>query len=104
LKDLRVTVVPHGLELSSSGRGLSSYDVQIDIGVQKKLSADLETEVEALLDLCEEILDFLRRRPLAELPQVAWVRTACEPLYAVEHLAEKRLFTGVLTVTYKGMR
>ena len=33
-----------------------------------------------------------------------WVRTANEPIYAADHLAEQRLFTSVLTLTYRVMK
>ena len=103
LKDLRVTVVPRGVEITGASRTLSQHDVQIDVGVQKKLLAgtDLDTEVAALCGLVEEIAAFLKGR---RLTGAAWVRTANEPVYSPEHLAEKRLFTSVLTVTYRAMK
>ena len=101
LKDLRVTVVPRGVEISGASRALCQHDFQIDVGVQKKVGTDLDAEVAELLGLVEEIAEFLKRRPLAAVPQVCWVKTANEPVYAPDHLAEKRLFTSVLTVTYR---
>ena len=104
LKDLRVTVVPHGLEITGATRALSQYDVQTDVGVQKKIAADIDAEVADLLGLVEEIAEFLKRRPLAALSQAVWVKTANDPVYAPDHLAEKRLFTSVLTVTYRRLK
>jgi len=107
LKDLRVTVVPRGVEITGASRTLSQHDVQIDIGIQKKLLAgaeagtDVDTQVAELLSLVEEIAEFLQRRPLAAMPQAVWVTTSNEPIYAPDHLAETRLFTSVLTVTYR---
>jgi len=101
LQDLRVTVVPRGVEITGSSRTLSQHDVQIDVGVQKKLGTDLDTEVAELVGLVEEIAEFLKRRPLAAALQACWVKTANEPIYAPDHLAEKRLFTSVLTLTYR---
>jgi len=100
---LKVTVVPKGVEIAGASRSLSQHDVQIDVGVQKKLLAgtDLDTEVAALCGLVEEIAAFLKGRWLTG---AAWVRTANEPVYSLEHLAEKRLFTSVLTVTYRAMK
>jgi len=54
------------------------------------------------VELVEQIADYLRRRPLGSIP-AAWVRTANDPIYAAEHLAEDRVFTSVLTVTYRVM-
>jgi len=103
LADLRITVVPKAVEISAASRVACQHDVQIDIGVQKKLGKDLDAEVPALCELVDEIAAFLKRRPLAAAPHAAWVRTANEPIYAPEHLAEQRVFTSVLTVTYRAM-
>jgi len=53
--------------------------------------------------LVEQIADYLRQRPLGGAPGVLWVRSANDPIYAAEHLAEDRVFTSVLTVTYRVM-
>jgi len=104
LAGLKVTVVPKGVEVAGASRSLSQHDVQIDVGVQKKLGSDLDTEVASLCGLVEEIAAFLKGHRLADVPGAAWVRTANEPVYSPEHLAEKRLFTSVLTVTYRAMK
>ena len=101
LAGLHVTVVPKGVEITGASRSLSQHDYQIDVGVQKKLGSDLEAETAAMLALVDEIAAFLRRRSMAG---AAWVRSVNEPIYSPEHLAEKRLFTSVLTVTYRAMR
>jgi len=104
LAGLRMTIVPKGVEIAGASRSLSQHDVQIDVGVQKKLGSDLDAEVAALCGLVEEIAAFLKGRRLAGVPNAAWVRTANEPVYSPEHLAEKRLFTSVLTITYRAMK
>jgi len=71
--------------------------------VQKKLGKDLDTEVAALCGLMDQIADYLRRRALPGVPGAAGVRTQNEPVYAPEHLAEQRVFTSVLTVTYRAI-
>jgi len=104
LKDLRVTVVPAAVETSGASRTLSQHDVRIDVGIQKKLGKNLDVEVAQLAGLVDEIAEFLKRRPLQAVPYAAWVRTANEPIYASDHLAERRLFTSVLSVTYRVMK
>ena len=104
LAELRVTVVPKAVEITGSTRSVSQYDVQVDIGVQKKLGKDLDAEVPALCELVDQIAAFLKRRPLTAAPYAAWVRSANEPIYAADHLAEQRVFTSVLTVTYRAMK
>lgn len=104
LKDLRVTVVPKTLEVGGATRATQQYEVAIDIGIQKKLGADLETEVAALLGLVDEIVAYMTRRPLAALPNAAWVAASNDPIYAPDHLATQRVFTSVLTLTYRALR
>jgi len=104
LAALKVTVVPKAVEITGSTRSVSQYDVQVDIGIQKKLGSDLDTEVAELCGLVDEIAEYLRQRPLAAAPYAVWVRTANEPVYAPEHLLEKRAFTSVLTLTYRAMK
>jgi hypothetical protein len=103
LAQLRVTVVPKAIETTGASRALSQHDVQVDVGIQQKLGQDLDAEVAGLCDLVEEIATFLRRRPLASAPHAAWVSTVNDPIYAPEHLHEQRVFTSVLTLTYRAL-
>jgi len=104
LADLKVSVVPKGVQMTGSTRATSQYEIAVDIGVQKKLGKDLDAEVAALGTLVDQIADCLRRRPLSAAPFAAWVSLVNEPVYAPEHLVEQRVFTSVLTVTYRAMR
>jgi hypothetical protein len=104
LADLHVTVVPRSVEITASSRTFAQHDVQIDIGVQKKISKATDTDVAALLGLIEEIAEFLKRRALAAIPYAVWVKTANDPIYSPDHLAEQRLFTSVLTLTYRVLK
>jgi len=102
MKDLHVTVVPHGLEMTTAGRGLSQHDVQIDVAVQKKLDAADNTEIDALMGLVEEIAELFRTK--RQFSDAAWLRTENSPVYSQEHLGELRQFTSVLTVTLRTVR
>jgi hypothetical protein len=104
LTDLQVTVVPRGVEITGASRALSQHDVQVDVGVQKKIGRDTDSEVASLLGLVDEIVAFLKRRPLQSTPQAVWVRTTNDPVYSPDHLAEQRTFTSVLTITYRVMQ
>jgi len=101
LTTLKVTIVPKAVETTAISRSMSQLDVQIDIGIQKKLGKQIDTEVEPLMELVEEIAAFLRGRQLQSLTNVVWLRSGSEPIYATAHLAEERVFTSVLTVTYR---
>ena len=104
LAGLHVTVVPRAVEITTVTRSGSQYDVQVDIGIQKKLGKDLDGEVEPLMELTEQIALYLRLNPLQTAMDAHWLQCANEPIYAADHLAEKRLFTSVLTLTYRVMK
>jgi len=99
MKDLHVSVVPHGLEMSTAGRALSQHDVQIDLAVQKKLDAADNAEIDALMGLVDELAEFLRTK--RQFGDAVWVRTENSPVYSQEHLGELRQFTSVLTATLR---
>ncbi len=105
LKDLRVTVVPRAVDLATASRSTVQADVQIDIGIQKKLPAtDQDAEADALMQLAEEVADFFRTHPLTGVPDAAWVRSANEPVYSPEHWDEFRQFTSIVTATFRVLR
>ena len=101
MKDLHVTVVPKGVEMSTAGRGLAASDVQIDVAVQKKITGADNTEIDALMGLVQEIAEFIRST--GRFGDASWVRTENVPIYSPEHLGELRQFTSVLTLTLKVM-
>ncbi len=104
LADLKVTVVPKSVEITAASRASSQYEIAVDIGIQKKLGKDLDTEVAALGTLVDEIADYLRHRKLSQASFAVWVGIGNEPVYAPEHLAERRVFTSILTVTYRALK
>jgi len=107
LTDLKVTVVPKAVEISGSTRSASQYDITVDIGIQKKLppgSDASDEQVETLGTLVDQLAEYLRRRPLSAAPFASWVGITNDPVYAPEHLLEKRVFTSVLTLTYRAMK
>ncbi len=101
MTDLHVTVVPKGVELFTAGRGLTQSDVQVDIGVQKKLAAGNNAEIDALVGLVQEVAEFVR--VTGRFGDAAWLRTENTPIYSAEHLGELRQFTSVLTLTLRVM-
>ena len=101
LKALTVTVVPKSVGINNITRESSSFEVAIDIGVQQKIGKDTDTEVTRLSGVVSELIAFMNRRKLAGFPAAVFVSMVNEPVYAPEHLSEKRLFTSILTLTYK---
>jgi len=101
MKTLHVSVVPKGIATSALSRGQNLYDVSIDVAIQKKLAAENEAEIDPLMALVEELADFFRLRRLTAVPAAVWLKTENLPVYAMEHLEQKKLFTSVLTFTFR---
>lgn len=102
LADLRVSVVPRTVGIAAASRDSSTFEAVVDVGVQKKLPADgADAEIDALLDLVEEITDHLRLKRLPDAPEAAWAGIAHEPVVSSESLEQHRVFTSVLSVTYR---
>jgi len=103
LKTLTVTVVPKGTTIETKARNASQHDVDIDIAIQQKL-ANTETDtIDPLMTLVEEIADHFRFKRLSS-PSAIWIRTENEPVFAQEHLDQYRVFTSVLTLTFRLLR
>ena len=104
LGDLKITVVPVSLCLERIARGISSGQYEIDIAVQQKLPVeDMDTVIESLMNLVLEIAQFLDGTPVEYQSgkHTAAVKTDIKPIYSMEHLAEYKVFTSVVTVNYK---
>ncbi|MCL2645434.1 MAG: hypothetical protein FWD61_00345 [Phycisphaerales bacterium] len=108
LKTLRVSVVPRGIEITSSGRNANQHDVSIDVAVQKKVDAGDQEELDGLMTVVEKIADCLRLRRLefsgGSGGAAVWVKTENAPIYSPEHLESKQVFTSVLTLTFRTVR
>ena len=104
MKDLHVTVVPKGKDFQGASRSMVQEDVQIDVGVQRKLATSDQAEIDGLMGLVEQLADWLRGRQLTGAPDAVWVRTENVPVYSPEHLEQLRQFTSVLTLTYRVLR
>jgi len=105
LKDLRVSVVPRTTAISAASRDSSIFECVVDVGVQQKLPSENEqAEIDALLDLVEEIADHLRLKRLPDAPEAAWAGITHEPVVSSESLEQHRVFTSVLSVMYRVRR
>ena len=105
LAELRVSVVPRTVSIAAASRDSSTFECAVDVGVQKKLPAEgADAEMDALLDLVEEITDHLRLKRLPDAPEAAWAGIAHEPVVSSESLEQHRVFTSVLSVTYRVRR
>jgi len=106
LADLKISVVPKGVEIERATREARRCDISVDIGIQQKVGKDVDAEVERLCELVEQIADYLAGRGLlaSGMSGVAFLSVANEPIYSTEHLADDLVFTSVLTVTYRTLK
>lgn len=104
LTQVQVSVVPRAVSITTATRDSSYFDCAIDVGVQKKVNADSADDIDALMTLVEQVADQLRMKRLDDAPEAAWVSIENEPAFASEHLDQQRVFTSVLTVTYRVRR
>lgn len=105
LSELRVSVVPRTTTVTAASRESSTYEHVLDVGVQKKLPAeDDQAAIDELLELTEAIGNRLRHTRLAGFPEAAWAGLAHEPVVSSESLEQHRVFTSVLSVTYRVRR
>lgn len=105
LAELRVSVVPRTVGIAAASRDSSTFECVVDVGVQKKLPAeDEQAAIDGLLDLVEELTDHLRLKRLPDATDAAWAGIAHEPVVSSESLEQHRVFTSVLSVTYRVRR
>ena len=99
LKSIKVSVVPKAIKEINIARTMESKEIQIDIGIQQKITD--ERYLEILLNLVEEIADLFTQKRLADVPEALCIRTENNPVYDPEHLRQMRQFTSVITLTFK---
>lgn len=101
MKDLRVSVVPRGVDTAIESRALVKHDVMIDVAVQQKLATEGNAEIDALMNLTQEIADHVRQR--RSIDNCYWLKTENDPIYSPEHISGLRQFTSVLTFTFRAV-
>lgn len=105
LKDLRVTVVPRTVQMAPASRDSLTLEYVLDIGVQRKLPAEeVDGAIDGLLDLVQAISEHVRLKRLPDFPDAAWAAMTNEPVLSTEALEQHRVFTSVLSVTYRERR
>ena len=108
LTALTVTVVPKDLARTPATRKADQLDPSVWIGIQQKLTPGTEAEtaaqIDQLVDLVHEIAESLTRTRPATLPDAACVGVENDPVVSPEHLRAERVFTSILTATYRLVR
>jgi hypothetical protein len=108
LKTTTVTVVPAGWSSELASRSTLRRDCTIQVGLQRKLVDESNAEIDSLVSLAEAIEQHLRQvAQLPSLPQppgftarLLTVEALAAPL-DTEDLDQRRVFTTVLSLTYR---
>jgi len=99
-KILRVVVVPRGATHVIGSRDGVQTDIQVDIGVHKKVDLSVVT-LDVMMGLVEEISKSLRTsQPFGGFQ---WVSTENVPIYSPSHLDEAKEFLSILTLTFRAV-
>ena len=110
ITELKVVVVANSRASTLASRGrIQEMGYDIDIGFMKKLQAPIDSpetqgDVDALLQLVEEVGDFLLQMnnlPGLDATAIAMSNT---PIYGPQELEQRAEFLSVLTLTYREFR
>ena len=100
LESLQVSVVPKVLSVAPFSRTEFTYDIGVDIGIQKRVDPQSDAEIDSLMTLVAEVLDYLLNATIPGHPSARWTESKNEPIYSPQTLDEKRVFMSVITVMY----
>jgi len=101
--DVQVQVVPSS-DLEGDGSG--GYDARqqtIQVGIFKRLVslvADEREEIDAMMDLCEEVRETLNRVRVGDTYNAVCASVTHEPIYSLEDIDERRVFLTVMSFVY----
>lgn len=101
---LQGKVVPKSDGRAALNRSQDGATIQIDIGVMKRLQntiANEVTEIDGLLDVCEEIKSVVNRQRLTDATDAICTGTAQDPMYSIEDVDGKRVFLAAITATFE---
>jgi hypothetical protein len=101
MKTLHVSVVPKGITVTQISRNCAANDISVDVAVQKKLEQGDNAEIDALLQLADELASFFRFKTLPGPLGACWIKTEHSALYSPEHVEQMRQFTSVFTLTFR---
>lgn len=103
--ELQISVVPDSIRsLSTSlSRKADDFEYVIDVGIQQRVDGTTAV-LDALMLLAQEIMDLFRGKQIPNYPAALCTNAANSPIYAPTHLAEQKVFTSVVSLTFKVAR
>lgn len=100
LKALTVRVAPRVSDEQLVSRGNSRIDITVDIGVARNVDPDDFARVDELVELVEQIMDFMRQRSF-DSPAAAWISQRNDPVVSPKHLNEDHAFLSLISINYR---
>lgn len=103
LKTLKVSVVPGPIESEKSSRGQDIFTHQVMVVVGKSTDGS-NGQIDALMTLCEEIIDAIRSGTLSEsgMPEDAkYFGSTFQTTFDRDALNDRRIFLAQIDVTYR---
>jgi hypothetical protein len=101
LDTVRVPVLARGISHERASREASEDEVEIQVGIMKRVPPEDTDAMDSMMNLVEEVMDHMAGRILKQYGQAVWVRTTTDAIYNASLLATNRVFQSVLTLTYK---
>lgn len=98
LKTLTVTVVIPSITQTIASRRVNQDITIVDVLIQKQVDVSDNDAVDLLADLAEEIAEYFRG---LDVGSHTWVGTTIETFYDMEDMAESRLFSSLVRVSYR---
>jgi len=110
LTDLTVKVFSGDWVPTPIARKMTDNEFLVDIGIQQKLTAGLNTDAEIcafcdpLVYLVQQIVDLFQMEPLQGYSTAACMVTQPAPVYDPEEIRTQRVFTSVIRITFRETR
>ena len=101
---LQVQVVPKSDARTPGSRGFDACEMTIDIGVMQRVEgteAEEQAAIDSLMDLVEQVKEFLSRRRPTDYPAAICTAVKNEPLYSVDELDGHRVFLTVISTIFQ---
>jgi hypothetical protein len=113
LGTVEVVIVPSDISFELASRvPTHTFDYTIDIGFRGKISAAVEpapAEVDPLMLLVEEVVDYFRKQPLTVATGLETLTLRCtegqnRPIYDANELDVRRDFGSLISLTFRTVR
>lgn len=108
LTELTLSVVPVTIEGALQTRGGRYMEVYgIAIGIQQTIGKGAMTDdqikaaCDPLMTFAEQVVNLFAAQVLAGMEPTTCTQHKNEPIFSPEHLDDRRVFTSVVTLTYK---